>query len=299
MTVAPRVVVVHRRTEYDHMVGRLGTRQQVGFFLERRGRSLDEVERAHQLQREALQRVSAQIPIDWRRALVGRSDLDRWLFGPEDIVVAVGQDGLVANVAKYLDEQPVIGVDPDPATNPGVLVRHRPTSVAAVLDGLAERGGVAAIEPRTMVRAVSDDGREIRALNDLYVGHASHQSARYEIRGPDGAAELQSSSGVVVGTGTGSTGWCRSLALERASGLGLPGASDDHLAWFVREAWPSPTSGTDLVEGLIQPTETLRVEARRDGLVVFGDGMEHDRIELVWGQSVVIEADHRPLRLVV
>ena len=30
-------------------------------------------------------------------------------------MVVVGQDGLVANVAKYLDGQPVIGVDTAPA----------------------------------------------------------------------------------------------------------------------------------------------------------------------------------------
>ena len=45
-------------------------------------------------------------------------------FGPEDVIIAVGQDGLVANVAKYLDGQPVVGVNPDPQRNPGVLVRH-------------------------------------------------------------------------------------------------------------------------------------------------------------------------------
>lgn len=41
-----------------------------------------------------------------------RGDLDRFLFEPDDIVLALGQDGLVANVAKYLDGQPVIGSNP-------------------------------------------------------------------------------------------------------------------------------------------------------------------------------------------
>jgi len=58
--------------------------------------------------------VLGAIPSDWRRARVDRADLDRFLFEPEDVVVAVGQDGLVANVAKYLTGQPVIGCNPDP-----------------------------------------------------------------------------------------------------------------------------------------------------------------------------------------
>lgn len=33
----------------------------------------------------------------------------------QDIVVVIGQDGLVANTLKYLDGQPVIAINPDPA----------------------------------------------------------------------------------------------------------------------------------------------------------------------------------------
>ena len=36
---------------------------------------------------------SAAISTDWRRGAVERTDLDRFLFEPGDIVVAVGQDG--------------------------------------------------------------------------------------------------------------------------------------------------------------------------------------------------------------
>jgi len=73
---------------------------------------------------QALQTVSAAIPGGWRRGAVERSDLDRFLFEPEDVVIVVGQDGLVANTAKYLSGQPVIGVNPDPGDGMGVLVRH-------------------------------------------------------------------------------------------------------------------------------------------------------------------------------
>ena len=62
-------------------------------------------------------------------------------------MVAVGQDGLVANVAKYLDGQPVIGVDPEPGRNPGVLVRHTAGAVAGLLAAVDD--GPARTRPRT------------------------------------------------------------------------------------------------------------------------------------------------------
>ena len=59
-----------------------------------------------------------------RRTQIDRDDLERFLFAEDDLVIVVGQDGLVANVAKYLRGQPVLGVNPDPATYDGVLCRY-------------------------------------------------------------------------------------------------------------------------------------------------------------------------------
>jgi NAD kinase len=125
------------------------------------------------------------------------------------VVVPVGQDGLVANVAKYLDRQPVLGVNPAPDLYDGVLVRVAAGRLAALLP--ASVAGAAAIERRTMVQASLDSGETLVALNEIFVGHRSHQSARYRIE-TDGEAEDHSSSGLIVASGTGATGWARSIA---------------------------------------------------------------------------------------
>ena len=293
MTLTPRAVVVHRRTELDELLGRHGTRQQAAFFLSTRGRSLDEVELRHAAQQSALQVVSSSIPLDWRRGMVERSDLDRFVFGPEDVVVAVGQDGLVANVAKYLSEQIVVGLNPEPKRNPGVLVAHPPEAAARLLTQAARRDAIARAQARMMVEAIVDDGQSLRALNEIFIGHPSHQSARYRIETADGRVERQSSSGVLVGTGTGATGWCRSVWLERHSSMRLPEPKERRLCWFVREAWPSPATGTDCTQGELDLDDELAITAESD-LVVFGDGIESDSLHLGWGQRVMLrQAAHR------
>ena len=109
----PRAVIVHRMTELAGLLGDHGTRGKAAFFLKSRDRDLGEVEHRHGLQQRAMNEVSKAVPSRWRRATVERSDLDRFLFEPGDIIVAVGQDGLVANTSKYLDGQAVIGINPD------------------------------------------------------------------------------------------------------------------------------------------------------------------------------------------
>ncbi|MEW2316206.1 hypothetical protein [Streptomyces bauhiniae] len=295
MSLAPRAVLVHRTTEYEELVARHGTHGQAAFFLSSRGRDIEEVAERHRRARRALAEVTAAVPLNWRQALLERADLDRFLFAPEDVVVVVGQDGLVANAAKYLDGQPVIGIDTDPGRNPGVLVRHRPRDAAALL---ASAQGTA--EELTMVEAVTDDTQRLVALNEIYLGAPGHQTARYRLGldGDRGVVETQASSGVLVGTGTGATGWLRSVWQERGGTLPLPAPTEDRLLWFVREAWPSPATGTSLVGGGLTASASLTLTVESDRLIAFGDGIESDALQLTWGQTVRVGVCGRRLRLV-
>ncbi|MBL4846986.1 MAG: hypothetical protein JKY65_15815 [Planctomycetes bacterium] len=295
--VQPRVVVVTRPTELEALLARHGTRGQAEFFLASRGQSLAPLEERQRSFEEARTQILRAIPVRWRRTQLSRSQLDRFLFEPSDLVVVIGQDGLVPNVAKYLSGQLVIGVNPDPALYEGLLVPHSAEAGGDLLQ--VAHTGRALVEDRAMVEARLDDGQTLRALNELYLGHLTHQSSRYRISWR-GAAEDHSSSGLIVATGTGASGWARSVRRNRVSPIELPEPGERRLAFFVREAWPSVATGTDLTDGEIQAEESLLVTSQfnQDG-VIFGDGIEADRLEFGWGRQVEIGLAEECLRLVV
>jgi hypothetical protein len=289
------MVLVTRATDYELLLARHGTRGQAKFFLKNRGQCINEVESQHTRFTEALATVHHAVPRNWRSTRIDRGDLDRFLFEPGDVVVALGQDGLVANLAKYLDGQIVVGLNPMPERFPGVLVQHSPKDARELLN--AAVSGSCATDTRTMVEAVLDDGQTLRCLNEVFVGHASHQSARYEIEVAN-QRERQSSSGMIVATGTGATGWARSVHLARKSELTLPNPNDGRLAYFVREPWPSIATGTDIVEGLIDSQHTLVVTSEMDEQgVIFGDGIESDRMTFGYGRRVEIRPAAQSLNL--
>lgn len=293
-SLAPRAVIVTRPTDLELLVEEHGTREQVRFVMNDRLGWFDEAARRDELQRIAVAGVLNGVPAGWRRAHIERSDLATFDFAPEDVIVPVGQDGLVANIAKYLDQQPVLGVNPDPENVEGTLTQFTAAEFKVAVSAVAEH--TAQIQQRTIVQARLDDGQMLHALNEVFVGHHSHQSARYRLRVGD-REERQSSSGLIVATGTGSSGWARSISRERKMQLDLE-ASAPRLAVLVREAFPAPGFGTELTTALVSDETVAITSEMGEGGVIFGDGIEADFLRFTWGRRVEITVASRTLHLV-
>lgn len=295
-SLAPRIVIVHRVSEYQVLIERHGTRGQAEFFLSSRDQDIQDVEEVHTVLQACLDQMVRMVPPDWSYALVERSDLDRFLFTGNDIILAVGQDGLVANLAKYISGQPVVGVMPGRSGSEGVLTATRPERVPPLLDAIHD--GLAKPEARTMVEARLGNGDSLVALNELFIGHRSHQSARYILRDAE-KEEYQSSSGVIVSTGTGATGWAKSIMTATHTNSAI-GPTDRKALYFSREPWPSRSSGCEMSSGIVKPPECLSMTSRIDeGGVVFADGIEQDFLKFDWGQRVDIGVSAQTLNLIV
>jgi NAD kinase len=248
-----KIVLIVRATRLDELVARFNTVQQAQFYVEHLGADFADYLAEQQQYRDATQTTEATLRALGRVQRIDRRYLSNFIFGADDIVVVLGQDGLVANTLKYLDGQHVLGVNPDPKRWDGVLLPFTPADLGKILpEEIALRRPVKRV---TMAKASLNTGGVLYAVNDLFIGPRSHVSARYALK-IGKQEERQSSSGIIVSTGMGSTGWLKSLyagwvGAAASFGLNIPGQAvnaafpwdADFLHYFVREPFPSRTTG--------------------------------------------------------
>lgn len=340
-----RIIIVTRKTRQDELNAKFGTKGQALFYVSRArsghagkiaaqraaaagspaialkalasAERLEEVKAVEEL--GAIEQESqdyAQIIRDLRQDLdfgipvqvVDRGLVPTLVFGKQDVIVTLGQDGLVANVAKYAVGLPIIGVNPDPRQYDGVLLPFEWRQARAAVERTLR--GAARFREVTLAEARLEDSQRLLAFNDLFIGARTHISARYRLQFAE-KKERQSSSGILVSTGAGSTGWLSSV-LNMAKGvMNLRNAKatrpdmpmqweDRKLVYVVREPFVSRTSSAALIAGVLQENQTLTVESFMgpEG-VIFSDGVESDALAFAQGAIATIGIAKERAKLVV
>jgi NAD kinase len=315
-----KIVLVTRPTRLAELVIRFNTVSQARFYVEHQGADFSDYLREDETYHRALIDAEEILGQMGRVQTVDRSFLPNFIFAPEDTVVTLGQDGLVANTLKYLDGQPVVGVNPDPERWDGRLLPFRVHDLAKLMpEVILRKRGTRSV---TMAKAALNNGQTLYAVNDLFIGPKTHCSARYLIRYGE-SSETQSSSGVIVSTGMGSTGWLKSLltgaaAITQSAGSVLAKQITNNLfaaakhgqknsgkvrlnvktefSWdanclffTVREPFPTKTTGASLVFGRVTKDAPLILESQMaENGVIFSDGIEKDFLEFNSGTQAVI-----------
>lgn len=294
-----KIVLVVRRTRLDELIARFNTEGQARFYVEHLGADFSDYQAEDQVYKQAVQEARGLLAHHGRVQVLDRSFLPNFIFGPGDIVVAIGQDGLVANVLKYLANQVVVGVNPDQKRWEGVLLPFTVKELDRLLPEVV--AGKRPISEVTMAQAKLNTGQMLLAVNDLFIGPRTHTSARYSIQTGD-QFEYHSSSGIIISTGLGSTGWLRSI-VAGATGIaeGITGTDlepdilepvrwdADYLFFSVREPWPSTKSGAEITFGKVTRNNPLVLNSQMpENGVIFSDGIEADYLDFNSGTEAVI-----------
>ena len=302
-----QAILIRSKTRLEQLIDRFNSKSQARFYIERSGGEFDPYVQEHDRFYLALERVTDRLNKHLRTKVIDRSFLPNFIFTPTDLIVVLGQDGLVANTAKYSLGKPMLAINPDPDRYDGQLLPHKLNGLSKTLDRIVE--GKFDTDEITMAEVELNDGQRLLAFNDLFIGQKGHVSAKYIIRF-NGQEETQSSSGILVSTGAGSTGWLSSVfnmtngILRRSRDGQIPVPARDRLTsdlmFVVREPFRSRTTGADMVIGNIGADDELQVESmmEKNG-VIFSDGIEADNLEFNTGAIANIRIASDKARLIV
>jgi NAD kinase len=302
-----KIVIVTRKTRLEELIERFNSRAQAKFYIEHAGGDFSEYVEEDVAYNSSMELLRRSLDIGLKVQIVDREFMPNFLFTEKDLIVAVGQDGLVANTAKYVGGQPIVAVNPDPARFDGILLPFSPSQARKAVEMVLEKK--ARIRSVTMAEVNLNDGQRLLAFNDLFIGARTHVSARYNIK-LDKLSEPQSSSGVLVSTGAGSTGWLSSIFNMAAGVTTFMGGKcgnytrldweDSRLVFVVREPFVSRHSKANIVAGLLQPGQELILESLMpSGGAIFSDGIEADYISFNSGSIARVGPAKRSALLVV
>lgn len=304
-----KIILVIRKTRLDEIIVKFNTLEQAKFYIEHLGSDFQDYQKEDQVYKRSVSFVENQLRKLGRVQILERSYVPNFVFGKQDTIVVVGQDGLVANVLKYLDGQSVVAINPDPTRWDGLLLPFQVGDVKKIIPQVFNNER--SCKEITFAKAKLQDGQSLYGVNDLFIGPKSHTSARYEIQ-IGNKKELQSSSGIIVSTGLGSTGWLKSI-VTGAQGVMVQGSwkkdeaidpsfdwSARHLQYSVREPFPSNVTGTKLIFGKISSEDRMLITSRMaNNGVIFSDGIESDFIEFNSGASAEISLAKKMGSLVI
>src|SRR5215831_18101370 len=152
-----KIILVTRPTRVAELKARFVTRAQAKFYVAHLGEDFSDYDREEEHYNSSVRGVRQTLDTLGRVQQIDRSFLPNFVFGPQDIVVVLGQDGLVANTVKYLNGQHLLAVNPDPARWDGVLLPFRPADLPAIMPEVtARRRPLARV---TMAKAALNTGQ--------------------------------------------------------------------------------------------------------------------------------------------
>ncbi|PUB35724.1 ATP-NAD kinase [Elizabethkingia sp. YR214] len=299
---AEYAIIIKNKTRLELLIERFNTKAQAQFYIESSGGNFQEYVEEHEMFYQSFLKVQTSLSKIIKNKVVEREFISSYIFSEKNIIVVVGQDGLVANVAKYSKNIPIVAVNPDKERYDGVLL---PFGVHDFLQGVeAVLNGDFKAKRMRFAEAILNDGQRLLAVNDLFIGISSHSSARYKIT-LNGKEETHSSSGIIVSTKTGSTGWLSSIfnmayGLLGSTKLRYPKLNEDELYFAVREPFKSMRTQIDVCGGTIKKGNKLTVESLMpNNGFIFSDGIEQDFLQFNSGATAEIRLSDEEAILVL
>lgn len=210
-----------------------------------------------------------------------RADL-QWQVEDADLVISVGGDGTFLDASHSVRKIPLLGINSALSSSFGHFCIGHHGNIAEILDKIQSDE----LPTQRLVRLeLSINGQVIPelVLNEALIAHSNPAGTSRYFLEVGSVTEEQRSSGILVGTPSGSTGTLKSAGGEILSIIA------PQFEYVVREPWTRPGQQFQLTRGVLPRTERMRIESRMRTGAVYIDG-QHIDYSFVLGDELTIGA---------
>ena len=213
-----------------------------------------------------------------------------------DVVIALGGDNYFQYVSHFIDRQMLIGVNSDTEKSEGALLPFTPDTLISFLPDLMK--GNYSVEEWTRLQSILNGRKLPLALSEVFVGAKMNVGMSRYIMNVGSMQFEQKSSGLIVATGAGSTGWY-DAAYQTAYGEPDHFAKTQRVAKFIgREMFKGHLTDSSLRHGIIHPGDELIITSLMRNGIVSTDASEKMMFPIKNGEQVKISLSDFPLKVI-
>lgn len=199
--------------------------------------------------------------------IVNRENLTREEIKNVDITISLGGDNHFQYVSHFIDNEYIFGINSDPLVSEGVLLSCN-TDTLNVIKKQCDKGNYE-IEKWTRLDVYINNEFVSRATCDVFIGEKERRFTSRQILFFNNFEKQQKSSGILVSTGSGSTGWFSSASRFITTNP-VFGSTEPFAKFIVTEPYKGTLTDSSLIEGLIKENCSFKVCSlnNNEGIVV-------------------------------
>ncbi|MBU3941485.1 MAG: NAD(+)/NADH kinase [Nanoarchaeota archaeon] len=193
---------------------------------------------------------------------IERSGLKKTIFRNKNLIIAVGGDGTFLRASHFIKDELLLGVNSNPDRKEGFFMSSCKNDFDKKFEIFLKNKFY--IEKLTRIKSKINKKEVCIALNEVFIGNkVPYKTSHYKLFF-NHKTEEQKSSGVLVGTGSGSNAWLKSAGVK-------PFSSSKKFYFIVREPYTGKLTKPLLTQGFIGNNKFLKIKSEMDNGIVAVD----------------------------
>ncbi|MFH0936911.1 MAG: hypothetical protein V1808_01300 [Candidatus Daviesbacteria bacterium] len=228
--------------------------------------------------------------------VIGRNRLNKTIAAGANLIIALGGDNHFLYVSHFINGQLLLGINSDPTSSEGALTYFTVKSLKDFWSKLEADDFKIEEWPRLQIAL---NGKKIQALatGDIFIGESRRENMSRYLISLDGQEEEQKSSGLLITTGAGSTGWYDSACHYLFENGNKFPKTKQEARYLVTEVYRGKLSKYQMLEGGFGPGQKLIISSLNDSSGEISiDSLV--RCKFNRGSQAIIEISDKPLRVI-